>query len=594
MKSFSGWQAALVLFISLVQFEVMGQAPLETTLRETLSYEGVIAAYASLDRCYPEAKLLEIGATDAGLPLHLFVISPSGQFDPKRLKDQNKLTILVNNGIHPGEPCGIDASLILAEELLQSDLSSLGELVLAIVPLYNIGGALNRGSSSRANQEGPLEYGFRGNAKNLDLNRDFIKADSRNAISFAQMYHDWDPDIFVDTHTSNGADYQYVMTLIASQRDKMHPEMQSAMHDVLVPELYREMEERGSIMVPYVYSLGPSPDSGIRAFMDTPRYATGYSNLFNSYSFVTEAHMLKSYHQRVVATYNFLKAIIKLGLERKEVLQSARQSAIASTKVQREYIYNFKMDTTRYQKLLFKGYEVGYKTSKITGLQRKYYDRNRPFERPVRFYNRYVAQDTVRAPEYYVVPAAWQEVIQKMKASGVEMHRISRPTEVEGEQYYIEDLKTGRRAYEGHYLHTNISLRKVKHKVMLNKGDYVIAMNQSCNRFIVEVLEPNSPDSYMAWNLFDAILQQKEYFSDYVFEESAEEVLRENPELREELAQRAAEDPEFGASHWQQLYFIYKHSKYYEPTHRLYPVVRIPGKVELPIAEAKTVAEALK
>jgi hypothetical protein len=190
----------------------------------TPTYQEIIDFYNTIAQKSGFIQVTTFGSTDSGFPLHEIVLSKHG-FDPKQIKSTNLPVLLINNGIHPGEPCGIDASMIFARNILQTAMldSVLDKMVIVIIPVYNIGGCLNRSSTSRANQNGPDSYGFRGNAKNYDLNRDFIKADAANTRSFYTVFKKWDPDIFVDTHTSNGADYQYTMTLIATQIDKAGP-----------------------------------------------------------------------------------------------------------------------------------------------------------------------------------------------------------------------------------------------------------------------------------------------------------------------------------------------------------------------------------
>ena len=255
-----------------------------------------------------------------------------------RLKAQpdTVVRVLVNNAIHPGEPCGVNASLALAASwLAQPDHEGhpLRSASWVIVPQYNVGGASRRNCCTRANQNGPEAYGFRGNAANLDLNRDFVKMDSRNAEAFVSLFHDVDPDVFVDTHTSNGADYPYTMTLIATQADKAGPVLGPFLRDVMEPALYAGMKEAHGPMVPYVYSLGETPEEGILSFLETPRYSTGYTTLFGTLGFTTEAHMLKSFPARVQATHAFLEVlstwIQNHGAEVKDV---RRQEQCASPK----------------------------------------------------------------------------------------------------------------------------------------------------------------------------------------------------------------------------------------------------------------------
>src|SRR5690606_3953282 len=236
------------VFLSLIFFSFFVQAQkiafeLDDKHNRTATYEEVLAFYRHLDSSYVQAKLFSFGTTDVGKALQLMVLSKDGDFDPLSLRKKNKSIILFNNGIHPGEPEGIDASMMLIRDLLIKDAVP-DNVVLCFIPVYNIDGMLNRGVS-RVNQNGPEQYGFRGNRQNLDLNRDFIKTDSRNSQTFQEIFNRWDPDVFIDNHASNGADYQYVMTLIDTQPDKLNTILADYMLKNYTQELYNRMEGEG-------------------------------------------------------------------------------------------------------------------------------------------------------------------------------------------------------------------------------------------------------------------------------------------------------------------------------------------------------------
>ncbi|WP_431199344.1 M14 family zinc carboxypeptidase [Mucilaginibacter sp. P19] len=231
----------------------------------TATYAQVIDYYQKLNKLYPQQmKLINYGTTDVGKPLTLVVLSKDKIFDPAVIKKQNKRVLLINNGIHPGEPEGIDASMMLVRDLLKNNTLP-KDVVICLIALYNIDGNLNRGLS-RVSQNGPSAYGFRGNYRNLDLNRDFIKADSRNALAFTQILTTWKPEIFLDNHTSDGADYQYVMTLIETQKEKQNPILADYTTETLTPYLYSKMKKSGYEMIPYGAGEEGLPDSGIVSF----------------------------------------------------------------------------------------------------------------------------------------------------------------------------------------------------------------------------------------------------------------------------------------------------------------------------------------
>lgn len=559
-----------VVFLAFTYQSVFSQEDIYLK-NETYTFEGVVEVFKELAKKYPKkAQFTEVGQSDYGLPIPLFIMSDAGKFSRDELK--NKTVILINNAIHPGEPCGVDACVKLSRELLEKGLPK--NVVIAIIPIYNVGGAHNRNCCSRANQNGPIEYGFRGNAKNLDLNRDMIKADSENTKAFYTIFHFLKPTIFVDTHTSNGADYQHSMTLITSQLNKMNPILADYTRTKLNPYLFGEMEEANYPMVPYMNTVNETPDDGIIDYLETPRYSTGYTNLFNTISFVTEAHMLKPYPVRVEATFSFLNHLIEFMDQENEALRMMRETAIKAAQNQTYLHLNWKLDTTTFDTLLFSGYEARYKKSEVTGNDRLYYDHASPYKKYIRYYNRYVPTDSARVPNFYVIPPQWTAVIALLKLNQVEVKTLKTPTKIAVETYEIIDYSTKNTPYEGHYLHSNIKTKTHSDSIVFRAGVYIVPARNQNIRFIMETLEPRAVDSYFAWNYFDAILQQKEWFSAYVFEDEAAEILKNNTELRTEFEHLKETDSSFAKNDFAQLYFIYKHSPNYENTANRYPIAR--------------------
>lgn len=574
-----------ILFLSILTTS-KSQVNLKYSENITPTYQEVIDNYKLLDRKHAKAKLITYGPTDSGKPLHLFVISSDKDFSPKSLHKKNKRILLINNGIHPGEPDGIDASLQLADDILnnRNDLSGLlHNTVICIVPVLNIGGALNRSPYNRTNQNGPAEHGFRANAKNQDLNRDFIKLDAENTKSFIQILREWNPDIFIDTHTSNGADYQYVMTIIPTQHNKLHPVVGNFLNVKMVPHLYSALAKTPYEMTPYVQTMGGNIEKGIIGFMDSPRYTSGYTALFNTLGFITETHMFKPYADRVMATYEFIAEVIRFTNVHSNEIGEIRKKAIEETINIKEHVIQWKLDTTKKDSFSFKGYESGYKTSKITGKQRLYYDRDKPYERKIPFYNYYEPAVVVQKPDFYLIPQAWKEVIERLKLNGVQMKQFLKDTTLLVQAYYIEDYSTSQRPNNGRYSHSNIKVRSESQKIDFYKGDFVIETNQVANNLIVQTLEPHAVDSYFSWNFFDAILSRKEYFSGYIFEDYAEEFLNKNPEVRKALDEKKRTDPAFAENVWAQLNFIYEKSPYLEQSYLRLPVYRLNKMQKLPV-----------
>ncbi|MES1160654.1 MAG: M14 family metallopeptidase, partial [Bacteroidota bacterium] len=326
--------------------------------QETATYAECIAFYQQLDRLSPKLTIKEMGMSDAGYPYHVVFYSNDGQADPALWHRQHKVVILINNGIHPGEPDGVDASMLLLRDLITKKINLPDNIALAVIPLYNIGGALNRGSFSRVNQDGPRSYGFRGNAQNLDLNRDFTKNDSRNARSFAGIFHLVDPDIQIDNHVSDGADYQYTMTLLCSQWNKLGGELGKFLHDVFQPALFADMEKKGWPMTPYVDFEEGNPGTGWEAFYDPPRYSSGYATLFHTIAFMPETHMLKPFHDRVLSTYALMEVMIGQASTHGEEILTRRKADFSADRALTRWPLSWKSDTTRFDLIHFRGYQA--------------------------------------------------------------------------------------------------------------------------------------------------------------------------------------------------------------------------------------------
>ncbi|AWM32083.1 M14 family zinc carboxypeptidase [Hymenobacter nivis] len=558
---------------------------LDPARNTTATHAECVAYYQKLAAAYPgHISLREAGPTDCGLPLHEVVLSADGDTDPVHLRALHRPVLFIQNGIHPGEPEGIDASMMLARDLVQQPRLAklLVGVTVVIVPIYNVGGALNRNATTRANQDGPASYGFRGNARNFDLNRDYVKQDTRNARSFAALFQKWQPEVFVETHTSNGADYQYTMTLIPTQPSKLAPALGAYLQQQLLPALYKGMDQKKWAMTPYVDFAGETPESGMQAFLESPRYSTGYAALFHTIGFMPETHMLKAFGPRVRATYDLLLTILETVQRQAPALLAARAGALAAQATQTTFPLAWALDDKPSETVQFRGYEAGHRPSEVSGQPRLYYDRARPYTRPVPYTNTAHPTATVGAPTAYLIPQAWAEVVDNLRRNGVQLERLAQDVTVPAETYYVEDFQTVPRAYEGHYLHSKVRLRTVGAPVACRAGDYVARVAQPAARYLVETLEPQATDSFFAWGFFDSILQQKEHYSDYVFEDLAADLLRRDPALRQQLEAARQADAKLATSGPAQLEWVYQHSAYHEPTHNRYPVARWLGAGELP------------
>ncbi|MGW1455370.1 M14 family metallopeptidase [Salegentibacter agarivorans] len=582
MKKILVLSVGLLSLIScdLEKYQLVTDYDLETRFeksggKETGTYEEVIDFYTQLAESSGKISLEEFGKTDSGKPLHLAIYSPGEDFDFEELREKNSI-ILINNGIHPGESDGIDATMMLFRDLAGDSITAPKNTVLATIPVYNIGGALNRNSTSRTNQNGPAEYGFRGNARNYDLNRDFIKADTRNTRSFYEIFHHVKPDIFIDNHVSNGADYQYTLTHLFTQHNKLGGELGAYLDEQIMPALEDSLAKKDWDITPYVNVFNEVPEEGFSQFNDHPRYSTGYTTLWNTIGMMVETHMLKPYPKRVRGTYELMRSMIGIAENDRERMKDIRNRASRKYLTDRWYPINFKPDTENPSQRSFKGYEGEMIASEVTGGERLKYDSKKPFTKEIDYYNNFIAEDTIEIPRAYIVPQGWWQLTDLLKLNKIKLEPLQSDTTLYVETYKIEDFKTRDQAYEGHYMHSETKVSKKMDSVKFRKGDFVVKTFQEGARYLIETLEPEAPDSFFNWNFFDTVLQQKEGFSPYVFEDVAKKMLDENPDLKKRFEEKKRNDTEFSNNSYNQLDWLHKQSKHYESAHLRYPIFRMP------------------
>lgn len=544
---------------------------------ETATYNEVITFYENLAETYTSVAMYTMDRTDSGKPLHLLTFNPDRSFESEFSGDNDKAIILINNGIHPGESDGIDASMMLLRDLAEGKIKAPKNIIIAVIPIYNIGGALNRNSTSRTNQNGPVSYGFRGNARNYDLNRDFIKADTKNARAFIDLFRTVKPDLFIDTHVSNGANYQYTLTHLFTQHNKLGGELGTYLHNSFMPKLVDSLQKKNWDVTPYVNVFNRTPDNGFTQFLDGPRYSTGYTTLFNTLGMMIETHMLKPYKQRVEGTYALLSEFIAIADADAEQILKLRKAAKKNYAVGEKYPLQWQIDSSKTTTLNFKGYEGTMVPSNITGAKRLQYDNKKPFTKEITYFNYFKPSATVTIPEYYIIPKGYWNIMELLKLNKISYQTIKKDTIITAQVYHVSNYKTVGSPYEGHYLHYNTKTEVTAEEVTVKQGDYKVSTDQEGVRYLLETLEPTAPDSFFNWNYFDTILQQKEGFSPYVWEDKAEAFLEAHPDIRTTFEDKKKNDVIFANNWYAQLDWIFKQSPHYEAAHLRYPVIRVGG-----------------
>jgi len=550
------------------------------------TYQEIISYYKNLVSDFPQVKIKKMGITDSGYPLHLVVYDPGETFRPDSWKADRKIIVLINNAIHAGEPPGIDASMMFLRDILLEKIKIPDNMVLAIVPVCNIGGHLNRGHS-HVIKNGPLEYGTRENVRGFDLNRDFIKADTRNTQTF-QAINNWlKPHIFIGTHEDTFSGIQHVATLINVQYNRLCGQLGNYLEKEMHPALFKKMEEKKYPMVPYVwYMENGKISAGIRQTNENARYSIGFFSLFNTIGFLPEMNRLKPYEERVNSVYalfeSFMDVINKDGEHILRMIEKARESV----KTQKIFNLNYKLNQEKFKMVNYLGYESVQKISEFSGFPTLHYNYSKPFATMLKWYYQYEPEISIKKPHAYIIPQRWLNIIENLKRNGVKLKRLGKDSLLQVTVYYIKGLKTNEKVFEKHNFHSNIKIEKSKEQVLFKKGDYLLPMNQESNKFVIEVLEPEGENSFFAWNYFDSILDKTLLgFDNYfvqprdiespIFENMAIDYLKENPDLRTKLENLKKKDKAFSQDISAQLFWVYKHSPWNDGRANKYPVYRV-------------------
>jgi hypothetical protein len=342
-----------------------------------------------------------------------------------------------------------------------------------------------------------------------------------------------------------------------------------------MPQLEEKLEAKDWDITPYVNVFNRTPESGFSQFKDSPRYSTGYTTLFNTLGMMVETHMLKPYKQRVEGTYELMKSMVEITESQGKKISDLRKKQFSTWTVGNDYPLAWQIDTTKSSTLNFKGFEGQMIESNLTGAKRLKYDSNKPFEKEVKYQNYFKSTHTVKIPKGYIIPQGMHHVIDRLKLNNIEMTQLKKDTLIAVESYRISDYKSRTSPYEGHYLHYNTKVEASNEKLNFRTGDYLVNVDQKGLRYLLETLEPTAPDSFFNWNFFDTILQQKEGFSPYVWEDKASLLLKANPKLQIEFNVKKSYDKDFANNWYAQLDWLHKKSNSYEKAHMQYPIYRL-------------------
>lgn len=578
---------SFILFLVVVAVSLQAQKPDLVTYYEksggmkTPRYDETIQYCKKLVAASPMLHYTVFGKSPQGRELPLLILDKEGKTDPASVKASNKSVLLIQACIHAGECDGKDAGLMLLRDIIAGNDKEklLDKVTVLFIPIFNVDGHERFGPYNRINQDGPEEMGWRTTAQNLNLNRDYLKADAPEMQAWLKLFNEWQPDFFVDCHVTDGADYQYVATYALETMGNMDPIMTQWVKASYEPSLIKEMNNLNLPIFPYVqFRNWHDPRSGLESWPAPPMLSQGYTAARNRPGLLIETHMLKPYKQRVEATYAMLKITMQILNGKSTELKAAvaKTDARTASKAFREVPYTVAWTTSTTDSVMreFKGFEYSMDSSDLTGGLWFKYDRSKPVIWRIPSFEKCTPEKQVSLPEAYIIPAEWTTVIERLRLHGIRMSSLNRETLLNLNTYRFSEVKWQQRSYEGRHKLTYKLHDSIENHVFA-AGSVVIDMNQPGARIIAHLLEPDSPDSFVAWGFFDAIMEQKEYSESYVMETEARKMLAENPVLKAEFERKMAEDAAFAKDPEEILNWFYSRTPWWDSHFCVYPVGRI-------------------
>jgi hypothetical protein len=440
-----------------------------------------------------------------------------------------------------------------------------------MVPVFGLDAHERFGPYHRINQNGPREMGWRANAQNLNLNRDFIKADAgemRAQLSLIQRYR---PDFFFDNHTTDGADHQYTLMLGLPWGPGL-PSATAQWQRNLYESVKRSCDAAGFLTAPYFGMVDRGdPSKGITIDDFGPRFSNGYLSVLGRPSMLVETHVLKPYRPRVEATYEVMVQTIRRCIDQATELKALNAAADRGLTEGEQVVLSSRLTEQR-DPILFKAWEYTPYQSEVSGAMVAKW-KHTPIDVPTWIRQTFAPNLTVKAPAAYVVPSPWAEVIDRLSLHGIRFRRLSREVRGTFDSFAFSDVSFPRQSFEGRF-QPSYKVAPIAEPRVLPAGSVVVPVDQPNAELLVHLLEPEGPDSLVRWGFFNAIFERKEYAEDYALEPVAKEMLARDPKLRAEFEERL-KDPTFAASPAARLSFLYDRSLWADNRLNKYPVVRL-------------------
>jgi hypothetical protein len=555
--------------------------------RRTPRYDETMSFCRRLAEASEWTDFQSFGTSGQGREMGLLIISKDKAFTPYAARNAGRLVVLVQNCIHAGECAGKDASLMLLRDIAvtRARRNLLEHVVLLVIPIFNPDGHERFSPYSRINQNGPEAMGWRVTSRNLNLNRDYMKADAVEMRAWLALWNAWRPDLHFDNHTTDGGDWQYDVTLAVDTHQVVATPVAHWSKSVLKEQLLPALAGDGHVPMIYFWLVdSKDPAKGIRSEGFGPRYSTGYAAIRNRPSLLVESHALKSYRTRVVAHYSVMLHVLEMVNGNPESLRRAVQEADETTaNMGSAYDPALRLPlaigrTDESVPFTFRGYAHRRELSEVSGDVRIIYDNTNPIAIDTVWYNGTRVTKEISPPLAYIIPPQWTEVMELVQAHGLRCERLLEPLTTEFESYRFKEVSFPKRPYEGRFQPRFRTVPLVERRTY-PPGSVIIPLAQAGARVAIQLFEPEGPDSVVYWGFFNAIFEQKEYAEHHILEDLARRMLESDPELRRECEAKVDSDRAFASDARARLRFFYERSPYWDNRINVYPVARLTEPV---------------
>ena len=552
----------------------------KSNFKATANYDQTITYCQKLARRSPWIQYKSFGKSPQGYDLPLLIVNRDGIFTPKKIDRKNKVLLFIQAGIHPGEIDGKDAGLLLLRNLIikKQNPDLFGHVVVLFIPIFNVDGYHRFSAFNRINQNGPKEMGWRTTAQNLNLNRDYLKADAPEMKAWLKLFNRWLPDFFADCHVTDGADYQYALTYHLDSHGILDSTLMQWVQSDLVPFVKQRMLTLHFPIIDYImFRNHHDPKNGMIGWAASPRFSNGYADIQDRPGLLIETHALKDYHTRVTATYDMLESLlIYLHKHYRSLRQKiTRADAYTASSEFRNNPYPLTYRLTNDSVMIdFLGYDYKAVRSHLTGGIWYQYNESSPRIFRIPFFNRLIPQISVRLPLAYIIPREWQSVIERLKLHGIIFRTLKRPVRLRVHTYKFSNASFNKFPYEGRQM-AKFKTNPIVFERNFPAGSVVVPMNQQRAKVIAHILEPDAPDSFVRWGFFNTIFEQKEYAESYVMEGLARKMLAKDPQIKKAFEQKIKSDSTFAKNPRAILNWFYRHSPYWDRFKDVYPVGRI-------------------